>query len=456
LRAADPYRAVIQHLSFDGRWIKAGQKRYSVDDIDHVWVIGGGKAGSAMASAVERILGKRVSGGLVNVPEGTKTKLRRIELNASGHPIPDERGAAGARRMLDIARGAGPRDLLVCVISGGGSAMLPVPAPPLTLEQKQEITQKLLRSGATIHEMNIARKHLSLIKGGQLAQAAWPAAVLTLTLSDVVGDDPEVIGSGPTVADRSSREDGMSILRRYGIEVPETAFRETPKPGETKLADGHYEIVGNNRQAIDAAAAEARKLGYRTTVLSTSIQGETREIAGMHAAIAREVLATGQPVKPPACLLSGGETTVTVRGNGLGGRNQEFVLAAALALDGVEPVTILSAGTDGIDGPTDAAGAVADPTTMARATGLGLDSRQFLDENDSYHFFEPLDCLIKTGPTGTNVMDIRVMLVGLKPSARLLRQEVEIQNLLQAERARGGKRSSGNSVLTDAWTTPRS
>jgi len=225
LRGADPYRAVIQHLSFDGRWIKAGQKRYSVDDIDHVWVIGGGKAGSAMASAVERILGKGVSGGLVNVPEGTKTKLRRIELNASGHPIPDERGAAGARRMLDIARGAGPRDLLVCVISGGGSAMLPVPAPPLTLEQKQEITQKLLRSGATIHEMNIARKHLSLIKGGQLAQAAWPAAVLTLTLSDVVGDDPEVIGSGPTVADRSSREDGMSILRRHGIEVPETAFR---------------------------------------------------------------------------------------------------------------------------------------------------------------------------------------------------------------------------------------
>ena len=412
LEAADPYRAVSSHLSFDGRTIRAGRNRFSISGFDRIQVIGAGKASLAMARAVEKTLGQYVSGGLINVPEGAPRELRRIEVNHCSHPIPDERGAEGALGMLEIARQAGPRDLLICVISGGASALLPAPAPPLTLEQKQEITRRLLQGGATIHEMNVVRKHLSLIKGGQLARAAWPATVLTLILSDVVGDDPGIIGSGPTVADPSTRQDASRILARYGIEVPGPVLRETPKPGDAWLARACHEIVGSNRQAVRAAAKMARGIGYRTLVLSTSIEGEARDIAGMHAAIAREILATGEPIHPPACLLSGGETTVTVRGNGMGGRNQEFVLAAALALDRAGTVTILSAGTDGIDGPTDAAGAIADSSTLPKAAELGLDARRFLENNDSYRFFEPLGALIKTGPTGTNVMDIRILLAG--------------------------------------------
>lgn len=403
LRAADPYRAVRERFKLARAY-------------ENIYVVGAGKAGAAMARAVEDILGGRISGGLVNIPDGPAPKLKRIELHRCGHPVPDRRGMEGALRILEIARRAGPRDLVICVISGGASALMPVPAPPLGLEQKQEITRQLLRSGATIHEMNAVRKHLSLIKGGQLAKSAWPAGVVTLILSDVVGDDPGVIGSGPTVADESTRGDAVRILRRYGIAAPETALRETPKPGEPEMARSHHLIVGSNRQAIRAAARAAKALGYRTLVLSTTIEGETRDVAAMHAAIAREVLHSGQPVRPPACLLSGGETTVTVRGRGLGGRNQEFVLAAALALKGSGRVTVLSAGTDGIDGPTDAAGAIADSSTLSRAAKLGLEGRRFLEENDSYRFFEPLGALIKTGPTGTNVMDVRVLLIpGAKP-----------------------------------------
>ena len=411
LQAADPERAVLDHLSFDGRVLKAGRKRYRLAEFDHIQVIGAGKAGAAMAHAIERLLGRRISGGLINVPDGTAAKLRRVQLQPCGHPIPDERGADGARRMLEIARAAGPRDLLIACISGGASAMLPAPAPPLTLVEKQQLTRQLLASGATIHEMNAVRKHLSLIKGGQLAQAAFPATLLTLMISDVVGDDPEVIGSGPTVPDPSTVDNAVRILQKYGIHVPAEALHETPKPGDRAFAHSSHLIVASNKQAIAAAAECARKLGYRTMVLSTTIEGETREIANMHARIAREILETGRPIRRPACLLSGGETTVTVRGKGLGGRNQEFVLAAALGLGSAGPVTILSAGTDGIDGPTPAAGAIADSTTLPRASAAGLDARRFLEDNDSYHFFEPLDALLKTGPTGTNVADIRVLLI---------------------------------------------
>lgn len=410
LEAADPGRAILRHLRFDGRVLTAGRKRYNLGSFDRIQVIGAGKASAAMAHAVERLLGRRIAGGRINVPDGETTRLRRITLHSCGHPIPDARGVEGAHRILEIARTAGPRDLLICVISGGASALLPAPAPPLTLEQKQGITRQLLASGATIQEMNTVRKHLSAIKGGRLARAAAPAALLSLLLSDVVGDDPEVIGSGPTVADPSTVDDAIEILRKYGIAVPAEALNETPKPGDPHLARADHLLAGSNRQAIDAAAAQARKLGYRTLVLSTTIVGETREIAGMHAAIAREILSRGRPVRRPACLLSGGETTVTVRGKGLGGRNQEFVLGAALALEGQGPFTILSVGTDGIDGPTDAAGAIADEGTLSKASRLGLDARAFLDNNDSYHFFERLEALIKTGPTGTNVMDVRVVL----------------------------------------------
>jgi len=313
--------------------------------------------------------------------------------------------------MEEIAAEAGPRDLLIGVISGGASALTPAPVPPMTLSQKQEMTKKLLASGATIHEINTVRKHLSSFKGGQLARRAYPAKTIALILSDVIGDDLDVIGSGPTVGDRSTVADARAVLAKY--KIAQTAeFHETPKPDDPAFERVQNIIVGSNEQAIDAAARQARALGYRTMVLSTMIEGETREVAGVHAAIAKEILATGRPLRPPACVLSGGETTVTIRGSGLGGRNQEFVLAAAIALEGSGPVTVLSAGTDGTDGPTDAAGAIADSSTVGRARAFGMDAAQFLANNDSYHFFERIEGLIKTGPTGTNVMDIRGVLVG--------------------------------------------
>jgi hydroxypyruvate reductase len=375
-------------------------------DFDRVQVIGAGKAGAAMARAVERVLGRRITGGIVNVPDETTAKARRIALKPASHPIPDERGVEGARSILELAGNAGPRDLLIAVISGGASALLPAPAPPLTLDAKQEITRELLRAGATIHELNTVRKHLSLIKGGQLAAVADPATMITLVLSDVIGDDLDVIGSGPTVGDRSTVEQASAVLRKYGVAVPAGVLRETPV-----VTRAQNLIVGSNRLAMDAAARKAKELGYRTLVLSSCVDGETRQIARMHAAIVKEILAAGRPSRRPACLLSGGETTVAVRGNGKGGRNQEFVLAAAIALDEYGPMTIFSAGTDGLDGPTDAAGAIADERTIARAQGMNLDARAFLENNDSYHFFERLDALVKTGPTGTNVMDVRILLV---------------------------------------------
>lgn len=410
LAAADPREAVLRHLKFDGRTIVAGRRKYSIKNFDRIQLIGAGKASAAMARAVERLLGRRIASGWINVKDGHTSHLRRIHQQECGHPVPDERGVEGARRMLAIAREAGPRDLLICVISGGASALTPAPIPPMTLAQKQELTKQLLASGATIHEINTVRKHLSSIKGGQLAKLAYPATMIALILSDVIGDDLDVIGSGPTVADRSSVEQARAVLAKYGITQP-VEFHETPKPGDTTLARVQNIIVGSNEQAIDAAARQAKALGYRTMVLSTRIEGETRDVAGVHAAIAKEILASGRPVRTPACVLSGGETTVTIRGSGLGGRNQEFVLAAAIALDGAGPVTVMSAGTDGTDGPTDAAGAIADSSTVEKARAIGMDAASFLANNDSYHFFEKIEGLVKTGPTGTNVMDVRVFLV---------------------------------------------
>jgi hydroxypyruvate reductase len=411
LDAADPEQAVARHLRLDGRTLRAGRHRYLLSAFDRIQVIGAGKASARMARAVEQILGSRVDGGLINVPDGTNIKLRRIHLNPSGHPIPDQRGLSGARQTIEIARQAGPRDLIICVVSGGASALLPLPAPSMTLEQKQDVTRALLSAGADIHELNAVRKHLSLIKGGQLARAAHPASVLTLILSDVIGDDLDVIGSGPTVPDPSTMQDARAVLKKYAVSVSAGWLHETPKPGDPAFARVHNQIVGSNGLAIEGAARKARELGYHALVLSSSIAGETREIARMHAAIAREILARNRPARRPACLLSGGETTVTVRGHGLGGRNQEFVLAAAIALEGLDGVTVFSAGTDGIDGPTPAAGAIADANIIEQARAQGVDPRAYLADNDSYHFFERMRGLVQTGPTGTNVMDIRMLLI---------------------------------------------
>jgi hydroxypyruvate reductase len=374
-----------------------------------------------MAQAIERLLGGRITAGLVNVKYGHGAKLRGVEINECGHPLPDAQGERGASRIAEIARQAGIDDLVIGLISGGASALLPLPAPPVTLAEKQAITTRLLECGADIHEFNCVRKHISLVKGGGLARLAYPATVLTLILSDVIGDDLDVIGSGPTVPDRSTLADARSILEKYGIwdNAPpgirarlNDARSETPKPGDAIFEKVQNVVVGSNRLAVDVAARQARALGFRTLVLSTVVQGEAREVARVHAAVAKEIRATGRPVKPPACVISGGETTVTIRGPGLGGRNQEFVLAAALDIADLDNVLVLSAGTDGTDGPTDAAGAIADGTTLARAQRAGLDARRFLSNNDSYHFFEALRDLIKTGPTGTNVADIQIMLVG--------------------------------------------
>jgi hydroxypyruvate reductase len=378
-----------------------------------------------MALAVERILGKRITSGLINVKHGHLAKLKRIKLNECGHPVPDESGVTGARRIAQIAEQAGEGDLILCLVSGGGSALLPYPADPITLAEKQATTKLLLNCGASIHEINSVRKHISAIKGGQFSRLAAPATVIALMLSDVIGDDLDVIASGPTAADGSTFAGAKAVLDKYGVwaqapgavrERIECGIRglipETPKPGDPTLSRTQNLIVGSNILAVNAAKSRARELGYRTMVLSTFIEGETKDVARMHAAIAKEVVHSGRPVKAPCCLISGGETTVTIRGNGLGGRNQEFALAAALDLAGMKNVCVLSGGTDGTDGPTDAAGAIADGRTIARACQAGLDAAAFLAENDSYHFFDPLGDLLKTGPTGTNVMDVRLVLVG--------------------------------------------
>ena len=413
LKAAAPAQAVLRHLRLDKNTLIAGGQRYRLSSFQNIYVIGAGKASAQMARAVERLLGARITDGLINVKDGHGAKLQRVRINECGHPIPDQRGVAGARRIAQIAAQAGPDDLIVCLISGGASALLPLPAPPITLAEKQKTTRLLLHCGASIHEINCVRKHISRIKGGQLARLAYPATLLTLILSDVIGDDLDVIGSGPTVPDRSTFADARAILEKYRIpDLLPLAAEETPKPGDKIFEKTRNVVVGSNALAVDAAVEEARRLGFHTLVLSTFVEGEAREVARVHAAIAKEIRASGRPVSRPACVISGGETTVTVRGNGLGGRNQEFALAAAIDIAGFgDNMLILSAGTDGTDGPTDAAGAVADCTTLDRAQALGLDAAAFLRNNDSYRFFEATGDLIKTGPTGTNVADIQIILL---------------------------------------------
>jgi hydroxypyruvate reductase len=313
----------------------------------------------------------------------------------------------GAKRIAELASQAGVSDLVICLISGGASALMPFPAEGISLAEKKAVTRQLLACGATIHEINTVRKHLSAIKGGQLAQMASPAKVLSLILSDVVGDDLDIIGSGPTVPDLSTVATATAVLRKYRIEQRVSQV-ETPKPGDPLFANVENVIIGSNQKSLDAAAKKARGLGYRRLILSSTIEGETRDVARMHAAIARQIRRACQPVRPPVCIISGGETTVTIRGKGRGGRNQEFVLAAAIDIAGLENVVVLSAGTDGTDGPTTAAGAIADGSTVSRSK---IDASAALTRNDSHTFFAALNDLIITGPTGTNVMDIRILLI---------------------------------------------
>jgi glycerate 2-kinase len=425
VHAADPVEAVLRHFQLKDGVLNAAGRRYKLAQFDRVFVIGAGKASASMARAVERVLGSRIAGGLVNVKYGHTDKVKRVELNECGHPQPDVSGIEGAARIAEIAKNAGERDLVVCVISGGGSALMPAPAAPVTLAEKQAITRLLLECGANIHEINAVRKHISSIKGGQLSRLAYPATVISLLLSDVIGDDLDVIASGPTAPDASTFARAREILRKYGIEDAAPAsvrdriergikgdIPETPKAGDPIFDRTQNVVVGSNLLAVTAAAQKARELGLKPMVLSTFIEGETRDVARMHAAIAKQVRLHGQPLKPPLCVITGGETTVTIRGKGKGGRNQEFALAAALDIAGLDDVVILSGGTDGNDGPTDAAGAISDGQTVDRAAKLGLPAKEFLANNDAYHFFKPLGDLLMTGPTNTNVMDVRLVLVG--------------------------------------------
>jgi hydroxypyruvate reductase len=425
LLAVDPGEAVRRHLVRDGEDLEAGGVRYPLSSVDRIFLVGAGKASGAMAEAVEEILGTRIEGGVVIVPYGHSRALARVRIREAGHPVPDDSGLQGAQAIDSLLRRAGERDLVIVVLSGGGSALLSHPVEGVGLPDKQEMTRQLLACGATIRETNVIRKHLSRIKGGRLALAAAPARLIALILSDVVGDPLDSIASGPTAPDPSTYAEAHAILVRYGLvpTAPRSVLRhlrqgmdgasaETPKPQDPLFTRVRNLIVGSNLQALRAAAACARDLGLLPLILSSSVEGEAREVAKVHAALAREVRASGNPLPPPACLISGGETTVTLRGTGLGGRNQEFALAAALEIEGVREIVVLSAGTDGFDGPTVAAGAVADGATGHRARAIGLDPIGLLRNNDSHRLFRELGDLVVTGPTHTNVMDIRLLLIG--------------------------------------------
>jgi glycerate 2-kinase len=388
-------------------------------------VLGAGKAGGAMAAAVDALWPKDapLSGLVVTrydyVPPGYKAEPGRIEVVEAAHPVPDDAGQRAAQRIVELTRGLTKDDLVLCLISGGGSALLSLPAEGLTLDDKRAINKALLRSGAAIDEMNCVRKHLSAIKGGRLAALCAPAKVVTLTISDVPGDDPAVIASGPTVPDATTCADALRILQRYGIEVPaaaraglESGTFETPKPGDAVFAGHEVKLIATPQESLEAAATLARDAGIDAHILSDEIEGESRDVGKVHAALARAVARRGQPFTKPCVILSGGETTVTVKAKGgKGGRATEFLLGCAIALQREPNVYVLAGDTDGIDGSEDNAGAIVTPDTLARAAAQGLKAQDFLDRNDAYSFFAPLGDLLVPGPTFTNVNDLRALLI---------------------------------------------
>jgi len=428
LKAVAPDSAIKRFCRRQGDELWIGQQSFNLMTFENIYLVGAGKATAPMAATMEDLLGDRLTAGAITVKYGHTSELVKVQTFEAGHPVPDQNGELGSEKILAIAASAGKNDLCICLISGGGSALLPKAVVGVSLVDKQETTRILLACGATIHEINTLRKHLSLIKGGRLAVAAKPATVVSLILSDVVGDDLDVIASGPTVPDSSTFNECLSIVAKYGIgnQLPKPVLehlnkglagqvQETPKQHDTAFDKTSNIIIGSNIEALIAAEKEAATRNYNTLVLSSMIEGETCEVARVHAAIAREIIKTGIPLHPPACILSGGETTVTLKGDGLGGRNQEFALCVVGNIAGQNPTVILSGGTDGNDGPTNAAGAIADNTSLERAVALNLKVDDYLANNDSYHFFEALGDLLLTGPTNTNVMDLRIILIPNSP-----------------------------------------
>jgi len=428
LRAVDPGAAVRRHVRRRKNALLAGGRIYDLDRFGNVWALGAGKAAAPMGKALETILGGRLAGGLLVTKYGHGIGLKRLETVEAGHPLPDSNSVAAAQRMAAFAGDrVAPGDLVFCLLSGGASSLLASPAEGIALGDKIRCTQALLRAGASIRELNAVRKHLSALKGGGLARRLHPATVVSVALSDVVGDDPSTIASGPTVPDPTTFSDCLEILRRLSVadSVPGAVTRrlrrgaageiaETPKAGDPAFRAAAFLVAGSNAEACRAAAAAARRLGYHATVLTSRLEGDTAAAARFHMSVLEEVVSHGRPVRRPACVLSGGETTVRVAGGGRGGRNQEFVMHCVRHLAELPaPCLVASLGTDGTDGPTDAAGAVADNASLARSLAIGAAFlERSIEDNDSYAFFKGLGDLIVTGPTRTNVMDLHILLAG--------------------------------------------
>jgi len=426
LNAVNPKKVILNSIKREGNTIIINHYKFDLAKYRNIYVLGGGKASGSMAEAIEKILGDKITNGIVNVVKGTEKSIKteKIRINGATHPIPGEEGMNGTKEMLQIAQKASKDDLIIVLISGGGSALMPCPAEPVMLEDKKTVTSLLLKCGATIDEINCVRKHLSSFKGGQLAKAAYPATVVSLIISDVVGDPLDIVASGPTVPDNSTFQDAYTVLKKYNIfdKMPENVKRriqlglsgkieETPKPGDKIFRNVHNILIASNRTACIAAAKRAKDFGANSMLLSTYIEGEARHVGTVLAGLAKEIYNYNAPVKKPAVVVCGGETTVTVTGSGKGGRNQELVLGSALKISGLDGVAIASIGTDGIDGASDAAGAIADGQTLKRAREFSLNAIEYLVNNNSYEFFKKLSDAIFTGPTGTNVNDLTVITV---------------------------------------------
>ena len=429
--AVNPYRLVLQSLKVEGNILNIGNISYDLNQFNNILVIGAGKATASMAQAVEEVIGDKISNGLITVKYGHTRSLKKIKQLEAGHPLPDEAGVKGTEEIFKLLEGADEKSLVICLLSGGGSALLVSPSEGITLNDKIETTRLLLSAGADIEGLNTVRKHLSKVKGGRLSEISYPATLITLMLSDVIGDRLDVIASGPTVPDNSTFKDAMDVIKKYNLvdKLPANVMillkqglrgdiKDTPKNGEVFFKKSKVFILGNLKHALTAAKEKVVSMGYETEIISSELQGEARDTAKYLSAKAIKVQQFLKSGESSRCLISGGETTVTVKGNGLGGRNQELALAFAVEIEGMKGITMLSAGTDGTDGPTDAAGAIVDGETVSKAKTLGLDPERYLNTNDSYNFFKRLDSLtgerhhVITGPTGTNVMDIQIILVG--------------------------------------------
>ncbi len=430
LRAADPQQAVLRHLTLAGDCLSADGAEYDLKKFNRIIVIGAGKGTAPMAQAAENILGSRIDRGVIIVKYGHGKPLRKIIEREAAHPLPDDAGMTATSEIREMLKDAAEDTLVLCLFSGGASSLLVAPVEGLSLNEKRETTDAILKAGAGISELNAVRKHLSAVKGGRLAEIASPASVLALILSDVIGDRVDVIASGPTAPDGTTFRDALDVIHKYSLErkIPASALSllhlgvagilpETPKAGAVFFERVRNSIIGGLRQSLDAARTRATELGFETEVMTSELQGEAKKAACFLASRALTVRSSMRPGDRPRCLLAGGETTVTVKGTGMGGRNQELALAFAMEIAGIPGVSLLSAGTDGTDGPTDAAGAAVDGRTIAQARAAGLDPAAFLGNNDSYSFFNRLDALsddkhhLKTGPTGTNVTDLQIILV---------------------------------------------